>query len=213
MSAAVALLLVLALAVAVLDWVAVHARLRALEFVAKPLTIVTLIVAVAAMSTASRAAQLFFLGALAFSLIGDVFLMTKRDRLFVFGLGSFLAGHLAYIVGLWFLGVTLPWFLAGLVVVAIFVATIGLRVVNGVRHGASRELTVPVIAYMGVISLMVASAVSTQRPLAIIGASLFYASDALIAWNRFVDPKPWGEIAIIVTYHLGQIALALSLVS
>jgi uncharacterized membrane protein YhhN len=60
---------------------------------------------------------------------------------------------------------------------------------------------------------MVASAIGSARPLAIVGACLFYASDALIAWNRFIEPKPWGEIAIIVTYHLGQVALALALVT
>ena len=41
-----------------------------------------------------------FVVALVFSLIGDVFLMLPGERWFVFGLGSFLAGHLAYVVGL-----------------------------------------------------------------------------------------------------------------
>lgn len=213
MSAAVALLVVLTLAVAVGDWVAVHAKLRALELVAKPLTMVMLIAAVAAMSVASGTAQLFFLGALVCSLAGDVFLLTKRDDLFAFGLGSFLVGHLAYIAGLWFLGVTPAWFVAGLIVVAIAVATVGLRIVTAVARGTHRELTVPVTVYMGAISLMLASAIGTQRLLAIVGAALFYTSDALIAWNRFIAPRPWGDVAIIVTYHLGQIALALSLVS
>jgi uncharacterized membrane protein YhhN len=46
-----------------------------------------------------------------------------------------------------------------------------------------------------------------------VGAVLFYASDALIAWNRFVQPRPWMPLAIIVTYHVGQAALVLSLAS
>lgn len=213
MSAAVALLLVLTFVVAAVDWVAVYAKLRPLEFLAKPLTMVVLIGAVLAMSVDSSAARASFLAALVLSLIGDVFLMTKRDELFVFGLASFLLGHIAYIVGLWFLGVSGLWFLIGVVVVTIAVVTIGLRVVNGVRRGDHSDLTVPVIAYMGAISLMVASAFGTHRPFAIVGACLFYASDALIAWNRFIEPKAWGEIAIIVTYHLGQIGLALSLVT
>jgi hypothetical protein len=45
-----------------------------------------------------------------------------------------------------------------------------------------------------------------------VGAGLFYVSDALIAWNRFIEARPWGDLAIIVTYHLGQIGLALALV-
>ena len=41
----------------------------------------------------------WFVAALVLSLAGDVFLMLPKD-LFVFGLGAFLLGHLAYIVGL-----------------------------------------------------------------------------------------------------------------
>jgi uncharacterized membrane protein YhhN len=47
--------------------------------------------------------------------------------------------------------------------------------------------------------------------LAVGGAALFFASDTLIAWNRFVRPRPWMPLAIIVTYHVGQAGLVLSL--
>jgi uncharacterized membrane protein YhhN len=46
----------------------------------------------------------------------------------------------------------------------------------------------------------------------ILGASLFYASDALIAWNRFVRETPHARLTVMVTYHLGQVGLVLSLV-
>ncbi len=211
MTAAVLLLLVLTLAVAALDWVAVAAKVRPLEIVAKPATMVVLIAAVAAMEPSSTAAKVSWIAALAFSLAGDVLLMTKRDQLFVFGLAAFLGGHIAYVIGLWFLGVSGGLFLVGIVVVMIAVATIGLRVIKGVKAGEHAALAAPVMAYVAAISLMVASAIGTGRPAAIAGAVLFYASDAMIAWNRFIEPKPWGEIAIITTYHVGQIALALAL--
>ena len=44
------------------------------------------------------------------------------------------------------------------------------------------------------------------------GAALFYASDALIGWERFVEARDGGHLAVMVTYHLGQILLVLSLV-
>ena len=47
---------------------------------------------------------------------------------------------------------------------------------------------------------------------AIVGAGLFYVSDALIAWNRFVAETRHGRVAIMVTYHLAQVGLVLSLV-
>jgi uncharacterized membrane protein YhhN len=211
-TAAALVLLAMTLVVAVVDWVAVYAKVRPLELIAKPLTMVMLVGAVLALDPTSAAARAAFVVALVFSLVGDVFLMTKQADLFVFGLGSFLVGHIAYIVGLWLLGVSLGWLAIGLVVVAAGIAVVGRPVVIGVRRGEHAELAGPVLAYLLVISLMVASAFGTHRPAAIVGATLFYVSDALIAWNRFIEPKPWGEVAIIVTYHLGQIALALSLV-
>ena len=46
----------------------------------------------------------------------------------------------------------------------------------------------------------------------VVGASLFFASDALIAWNRFIGETRQGALAIIITYHLAQVGLVLSLV-
>ena len=43
-------------------------------------------------------------------------------------------------------------------------------------------------------------------------AVLACASDALIAWNRFIRETPYGRLSIMVTYHLAQGALVLSLV-
>ena len=66
---------------------------------------------------------------------------------------------------------------------------------------------------MLVISVMVASAVGTLDALAIVGACLFYTSDALIAWTRFIQDFRHGRLAVMVTYHLAQFGLVLSLVT
>lgn len=211
MNASVLLLLVLTVTVAIVDWIAVHLQNKRLEYIAKPLTMVFLIAAVAAMDVTSTTARLLFIVALVFSLIGDVFLMLPdRERWFVFGLGAFLIGHLAYIPGLLALGVTGPAILVGLVLVGVAMATLGRFIVTGVR-GTEPALALPVTVYMVVISLMVASAVGTLRGAAIVGSVLFYCSDALIAWNGFIKEHSWGKLAIITTYHLGQLGLALSL--
>jgi uncharacterized membrane protein YhhN len=65
---------------------------------------------------------------------------------------------------------------------------------------------------MVVISAMVVSALTAGPWLGAAGAVSFFASDTLIAWDRFVQPRAWMPLAIIVTYHLGQGALVLSLV-
>jgi uncharacterized membrane protein YhhN len=101
--------------------------------------------------------------------------------------------------------------LAGVAVVGAAAAVVGPRVVGGVRRVAPGMLG-PVLAYMGVISAMVVCAVGTGRALTVAGALSFYVSDALIAWGRFVKPFPLGRLAVMVTYHVGQALLVLSLI-
>ncbi len=74
------------------------------------------------------------------------------------------------------------------------------------------RLGAPVAIYMAVISFMVVSAFGTALPFAIVGAVLFYISDGVLGWNRFVDPLPHGRLIVMTTYHLGQIGLVLALV-
>ena len=39
------------------------------------------------------------------------------------------------------------------------------------------------------------------------GAILFYFSDTLLAWNKFVTPVKNGRLVNMILYHLGQFAL------
>jgi uncharacterized membrane protein YhhN len=204
------LLLALAAAVAVADWIAVERANKALEYLAKPATLALLVAAALALDPADGAVRSWFVVALVFCLAGDILLMVPRD-LFVFGLGAFLVGHVAYIVGMQVDGVR--WSLAGigLVVVALAAATVGTAVLRAVQRGDEPELFGPVAVYMVVISAMVVSAFGAGHPVGIVGAVLFFSSDALIAWNRFIKESPRGRLAIITTYHLAQFGLLLSL--
>ena len=177
----------------------------------KPLTMVLLIGAALALDPTDPTVRTWFVVALVLSLVGDVFLMLPKD-LFVFGLGAFLLGHIAYIVGMHVEGVDGPRFLVGIVIVMAVLAVLGTAILRGVRAGPDPGLAGPVVAYMFVISAMVASAIGVGNVAAIVGASLFYVSDALIAWNRFVRETPHAHVSIMVTYHLAQIGLVLSLV-
>lgn len=195
------------------DWIAVYlgkGERTVAEYVAKPLTLVFLILATLALDPNDPTARTWFVVALVFGLIGDVFLLFP-DKFFVFGLASFLVGHLAYVGGFAVHDLSAGGAVVGAAIVAGGVATIGRRVVTAVQE-TDPELTAPVGAYIGVISLMVVMAVATGQPAAIAGALLFYASDALIAWNKFIEESSWGRVAIIVTYHVGQFLIVLSLV-
>lgn len=211
MTGAALLLLALTLVVAAADWHAVFHGVKPLEYVCKPLTMVVLIAATLALDVDDPTVRTWFLVALVLCLLGDVFLMLPQD-LFVFGLGSFLLGHVAYIVGMHVDGVDGGRLLLGIVLVLAALSVIGTKVLRGVRAGTEPELTGPVVAYMSVISVMVASAIGTGHVAAVLGASSFYASDALIAWNRFLHETRHARLVIMVTYHLAQLGLVLSLV-
>jgi len=184
---------------AVTDWLAVSRGSRELEYVAKPAALVALL-----LYAAWGGPPPTLIAALALSLLGDVLLMVPGD-LFVAGLLAFLLAHLAYIATLHAsLAARLLW----LLVVLVASSPVAARLMRAVP-GTGLRLTVA--TYSLVLSLMVASALASGRATAAVGAVLFFASDMLIAWNRFVRPVPRAEPIIMVTYHLGQLGLAVAL--
>lgn len=210
-----ALLLGLAAVAALVNWLGVWREDRRLIWVAKPATLALLIGVAVALTPDDGTVRAWFVAGLVLSLAGDVFLMLPEDvRLplppFLLGLASFLLGHVAYIVGM--AGDHRSWGLTavGGVAVAVALAAVAPRVLAGV--GAQEPaLKGPVLAYMGVISAMVVAAFGRSVPAGIVGAGLFYASDATLAWNRFFGPRRSWHLAVMVTYHLGQAGLVLSL--
>jgi len=68
------------------------------------------------------------------------------------------------------------------------------------------------ISYIAVIAAMAVSAIAGGNAWGIVGALLFVASDSLIAENRFVAPRSWAPLAIMVTYHLALAGLVIGLV-
>ena len=109
------------------------------------------------------------------------------------------------------LGPSLGGVLLGVVIVAVGAVVVGRRVVAG-AGAADAALRLPVIAYMGAISTMVALAFGTGRVMAIAGALLFFTSDAVLGWTRFVADFPRSRVVVMTTYHLGQIGLVLALI-
>jgi uncharacterized membrane protein YhhN len=204
-------LLAVTLAFAVTDWWATWAERPKVRYVAKPATLAFLIGVAITLTPADPTIRTWMVIGLVLSLAGDVFLMLD-EKWFVAGLASFLMGHIAYIVGLQIGHESWGWTLVGIAVVAACVGTVGRRVVQGVASGDHREMVGPVIAYLVVISFMVISAFGTAGWWAIAGATLFYASDATLAWNRFLEQRRFGPLAVMVTYHLGQIGLVAWLV-
>ena len=192
------------------DWVARARRSSLLEYVCKPGAMAALL-AVAALLTPDAGLgprRAWFVAALACSLLGDVLLMLPSDR-FVAGLAAFLVAHLCYLGGFLTRGPTLTGFVVAATVVVVLVLPVAVRIVRGLEDAPA--MRGPVVAYMVVITAMAAAALSSGRPLAGAGAVLFAASDSMIAWDRFVRPFAAAPVAIMVSYHLGQAGLVLSL--
>jgi uncharacterized membrane protein YhhN len=210
MTATAGVLLAATLVSALIDWTAVWFHDQRRRYLFKPLTLVLLIGVALTLDPAESGVRTLFVVALLLSLLGDVFLMLPRD-MFVFGLTAFLLAHIAYAVGLVMAGVGLAGLFVGVVVVVAAGIGIGQRIVAGARR-TEAALASPVTTYMVVISAMVVCAFGTGMALAIAGALLFYLSDALIGWGRFVVAHPRGDLAVMVTYHVGQTLLVLSLI-
>jgi uncharacterized membrane protein YhhN len=199
---------------AIVDWAAVGLRRRPLEYVAKPLTTAGLVAVALALHPAHPDMRTAFVVALVLSLAGDVFLMLPGERWFVPGLAAFLLAHVAYVVGFALGPGTGGELLVGIVIALVIAIPMGARLVRAVGR-TSPSLVGPVSAYVLVITAMVACATGWGNAWAVVGAWLFFVSDALIGETRFVH-REWSDrrgalVAIIVTYHLGQAGLVLSL--
>lgn len=218
MNTAALVLLLAAAPVALVNWVGVARDDRRSILVAKPLTLALLIAAAVAMEPEDGTVRLWFVIGLVLSLAGDVFLMLPEDgddeqakvTPFLLGLVAFLFGHIAYVIGM--ATDIRSWPLAGVGVVVVGAIGVGVapRIVAGVKR-SSAEFVVPVLAYMAVISTMVLASFGRAVVVGIVGALLFYVSDAILAWNRFVKPSLVLRVGVMVTYHLGQLGLVLSL--
>lgn len=208
MTAAAWVLLSVAAVAAVADWIAVWRRPSTSENVLKPLVLVALIVVALALHPANDAQRAWFVVALVLSLAGDVFLLPDVDR-FVPGLASFLLAHVAYIVGFAVAGrgdMPLVFAVAPLVgmgFMSIYVA----RVVAA----RERSLVGPVVLYSAVITTMVAAAFWHGDANGTAGAVFFAMSDMTLATDRFVRSLRWMPLYVMVTYHLAQALLVLSL--
>jgi uncharacterized membrane protein YhhN len=198
---------------AVVDWYAVARGDRRTEAWAKPATLVALLVVALVLGATDTSAGLWLLFALVLSLAGDVFLLGDSDTRFRLGLASFLLGHLAFVVSFTRLGLETPGWLwiAWLVLFVCLVTT--RRVVPATFLRGGRALAFPVAIYTVVIGAMVIFAFDTGEPLIAVGATVFAASDSILAVNRFVSPRLWAPVAVMVTYHVGQALIVAGLLA
>jgi uncharacterized membrane protein YhhN len=190
-----------------------------LRYIFKPLASACFI-AVAALGGAADGPGAYgpwILIGLVFGAAGDVFLMVRGPRFFLFGLVAFLIGHICYVVAFSRVLPAGEWttvYAAGPLIAAVAIIAWLWRHLGRMRW--------PVMAYIAVIVSMmigaVAILVSDERlllddggmKLLVIGATFFFVSDLFVARQRFVSEGYENRLIGLPTYYVGQMLLAVS---
>lgn len=128
--------------------------------------------------------------------------------LFIPQVACFALAHVFYII-YFFRG---SWLRPGLLLACLVVlaAAVGLGFVILPHIEVSGEKTA-VLVYIALISLMAMSAIlwrKENKGWYIAAALLFMVSDAVIAFNKFVAPIPYGSVIIMATYYSAQVIFA-----
>lgn len=171
-------------------------------------TVKTIPVVLFALTALLAGAPVLLAIGMALSAIGDWFLSRTGESAFLAGLGTFLTGHIAYIILFWGGSSDLS-LSAGLAIFAI-------------AYGAflwprAGDFRWPVLAYIAVILTMVitASGLGDDHKLALYGAFFFLASDSVLALDMFAmkpdSPRHKITVPVVwVTYICAQTLILLA---
>jgi uncharacterized membrane protein YhhN len=149
--------------------------------------------------------------ALLLSLVGDVFLISKAKAAFRAGLLSFLLGHVAFGAAFVVRGVR-----PGVSALALLaLVAVAVPVARWLLPHVEDKMRVPVIAYIVIITTMVALAAGTVaahgHPILLVAAVLFYLSDLSVARDRFVAHEFGNRLWGLPLYYGAQLLFAWSL--
>jgi uncharacterized membrane protein YhhN len=185
---------------------------ESLQFVSKPSLMLILLVYFTANARSLSRLKYAVMLALFFSWLGDIFLLLEKQnpRLFIFGLGSFLAAHLCYIVYFHQIKTrnSVKTRLKILPSLAVLIYVLSLFILLAPNLG---NLRLPVAFYTLTLAAMLLASIHAFdfrkhdfARLCVAGTSLFVLSDSLLAINRFYQPFAFAGIFIMLTYAVAQ---------
>lgn len=190
-----------------------------LHYITKPLLLLSLIGFVLKYGASSKKPlKTLLVGALSFSLIGDILLMftDKGNFFFILGLVAFLITHILYSI-LFFKQRDIrnkrkkPLILA--FVLILYASTITSLIFENLGN-----LFIPVAYYIVIISTMMLMAYTRRGNINILsynlvffGAVLFVVSDSILALNKFYSEIPYSHIWIILSYALAQLGITIGI--
>ncbi len=155
-------------------------------------------------------AGVWLVAGLLFAVAGDLFLLSSNKRWFLAGIGAFLLTHVCYCIAFCFVG--LSWSVTAVALVPLGLLAWAIWRWLGPHVG---NLSVPVRIYIVVISCMVAFSVgcvaaepSPARAGLLVCAVLFFASDIMVARQRFVSAGFLNKLIGLPLYYVSQLGLA-----
>ncbi len=196
-----------------IDLVAISVDNRSIQFIVKPLILVSLILYFIFQSgKGERNLRNYLGGGLLFSLFGDIFLMFDTDPpFFLYGLSAFLLAHIFYIIFFYSIlrkeKVHAALFL--FILVAIYYSALIF-----ILYPVLGEMKLPVLIYGFIISTMFVLALHMTRMKYSLagkwmaaGASFFVLSDSMLAFNKFYQAFPLAGIFIMLSYAAAQFCI------
>jgi len=156
----------------------------------------------------------FLLSGLLLCLVGDVCLAFQQEKMFLWGLISFLLGHVSYSFGFFHVARPGAWTWGG----SIIVLCISSRIYFWLKPRLGAMKT-PVMVYCIAITVMLSGAWSvlgnsrlplSGRLMIFIGGLLFYVSDVFVARDRFLKKEFFNRLVGLPLYYTGQFILAFS---
>jgi len=144
-------------------------------------------------------------------MIGDLFLLNS-EKYFIFGLISFLAGHIFYIIA-FFKNINNTFYIS--LSILLFFGAIYLKILfKKMEPKNVTKYFLPIIIYIITIVLLFSTAFNYENSnktsfYLTIGSTFFILSDATLAWNTFVNDFKNSELIISLTYYSAQFFIIL----
>lgn len=147
---------------------------------------------------------------LTFSIIGDIFLMFQGENMFLLGLLSFLFAHIAYIFMFYYIEKKYNYNFKLKVFLFIISSVYFLLIYTKVLKNGGYFMVISVIIYIITITIMVYKSSLTSNPFLLLSALLFYTSDAILAWDKFIinNQNSNLEYFVMITYYVSQLLIA-----
>ncbi|WP_151193667.1 lysoplasmalogenase [Cysteiniphilum sp. JM-1] len=185
-----------------------YRTMSVLSYVFKPLTTLLILLYAFCFSAEINMFVVLILLGLMLSLIGDVFLLSTKEKNFTGGLASFLLAHIAYIVAFSLKLTLFHWW----VVVAMLLYAVVFYLKLHPKLGSDRiavAVYIVIIVVMGAVAVNVYIADRSLPSLCMmLGALCFMFSDSVLAWDKFKRKLKHEPSLVMISYYLAQYLIA-----